>query len=350
MKNESMPNPQSPSRRQFLQTAAVGAVACAAPQVLTRTPVNAAEREGVMGAGEHLYEWVDNWAKLPEGKQFGYTHAVLEDKQGRILVHNQGPDSVAVFDPDGKFITSWGPEYAAGAHGMQLRVEDGVEYLYLAPTGLHKVMKTTIDGELVFTLEYPKESGAYEKVEQYVPTNIAFGPNGDFYVADGYGQSWIHQYTIKGEYIRSWGGKGSEPGQMSCPHGIWLDTRGEAPLLVVADRSNVRLQYFTLDGKHVKFVTDKFLHPCHFDQRGTDLLVPDLFGRVTILDKNNDVITHLGATPDVNKTKGYPNLPHEQRIPGQFISPHGATWDRAGNIFVAEWINDGRVTKLRRVS
>ena len=80
------------------------------------------------------------------------------------------------------------------------------------------------------------------------------------------------------------------------------------------------------------------------------MLVPDLFGRVTILDGNNEVITQLGENPNVNKTEGYPNLPHEDRHAGKFISPHGACWDRAGNIFVAEWINDGRVTKLRRVS
>ena len=97
-------------------------------------------------------------------------------------------------------------------------------------------------------------------------------------------------------------------------------------------------------------MNDGFLHPDHFDQRGTDLLVPDLFGRVSILDAQNEVVCHLGENPGIEKTDGYPNLPHADRIPGKFISPHDACWDRAGNIFVVEWIEDGRVTKLKRCS
>lgn len=344
------PTSQGASRRTFLKTAAAAAAVVTGPQILIRAEADPAKREGVMGAGEHLYEWEDRWATLPDGRKFGYTHAIHEVADGRIFVHNQSPDAVAIFDPEGKFITSWGAEYASGAHGMDLRVEGGQEYLYLALTGQHRLVKTTLDGEVVFELGAPTECAAYDKPEKYVPTNTAFAKNGDFYVADGYGQNYIHQYNIKGEYIRSWGGTGSEAGKMKCPHGIWVDTRGDKEEIVVADRSNVRLQYFSMSGEHLRFVNEGFLHPCHFDQRGTDLLVPDLFGRVTILDKDNKVITHLGEKPDANKVEGWPNLKPEQFEPGKFSSPHGASWDKAGNIFVAEWTQFGRVTKLRRVS
>jgi len=303
----------------------------------------------VLGSGAHTYELVEGWGQLPAGKAYGYTHGLAEDSQGRIYVHNQSPDAVVVFDPDGKFITSWGEDFAAGAHGMQLRKEGNTEFLYLADIARHIVVKTTLDGDVVWTLEYPKESGVYDDPKKYTPTNVAFAPNGDFYIADGYGESYIHQYNSKAEYIRTWGGKGAEAGKMSCPHGLWVDTRGTQPLLVVADRANVRLQYFTLDGKHVSFVTEELRHPCHFSQRGDDMLIPDLFGRVTIFDKANKLIAHLGDTPGVEKTEGYPNLPKEQRVPGKFISPHSAIWDHLGNIYVVEWISDGRVTKLRRV-
>jgi hypothetical protein len=110
------------------------------------------------------------------------------------------------------------------------------------------------------------------------------------------------------------------------------------------------LQFFTLDGKYLATVTDDLRHPCHFDQRAGELLVPDLHGRVTILDRQNRLIVHLGDNPNVQKQTGYPNLPHDQRIPGLFISPHSACWDHKGNIYVVEWINDGRVSKLRKVS
>lgn len=120
-------------------------------------------------------------------------------------------------------------------------------------------MKTTIEGEEVFTLGYPKESEPYNRrgadgqLPKYSPTNVAVAPNGDFYVGDGYGSSYINQYNHKGEYIRTFGGVGKAPGQVNCPHGLMVDQRGSEPNLIVADRTNRRLQRFTLDGQHVDF-------------------------------------------------------------------------------------------------
>jgi hypothetical protein len=308
-----------------------------------------ASKASVLGNDTHRFEVVPEWGRLPAGVSYGYTHGVVIDSQQRVFIHNQSKDAMIIFDPDGKFVKSWGEEFQKGAHGMTLSREGGTEYLYLADYARHIVVKTTLDGEVIWTLTYPKEPGVYESAEQYKPTNVAVAPNGDFYVADGYGLSWVHQYNQKAEYIRSWGGKGSEAGKMDCPHGIWVDTRGSAPILVVADRGNARLQTFTLDGKHAGFVSDELRRPCHFDQRGDELYIPDLHGRVTIFDRNNRLITHLGDNPDVWKTKGWPNLPHDQRVTGKFISPHAACVDGQGNLYVVEWVSDGRVTKLRRL-
>ena len=338
------------TRRAFLKgTVGVAAAACAAPQIIVHAEENNVSKSPIVGTGTHQYEWIANWAKLPEGRSFGFTHAVQEDSQGRIFVHHTGAESIAVFDPDGNFIKGLGKEWQTHAHGMQLRMEDGQEFLYLAPTLLHKVVKTTLDGEIVLELGYPKESGHYEDETKYVPTNTAIASNGDIYIADGYGKSYIHQYNAKGEFIRSWGGPGAEAGKMNCCHGLWIDTRSGVEELVVADRANARLQYFSLDGQHLRFVTESIHRPCHFDQRGDDLLLPDLYGRVSILDKENKLITDLGNNPGIEKEQGYPDVPEAQRLPGKFISPHAAIWDRAGNIFVTEWISTGRLTKLKRV-
>ena len=309
-------------------------------------------RGNIQGDRDHVYELVEGWGKLPSHVKYGNTHGVAEDSQGRIYIHNESPTghSMVVFDGDGKFITAWGPEYASGAHGLQYSKEGSDEFLYLALTGQHRCVKTTLSGEIVWEISCPMDSGFYESAEKYVPTNIAIAPNGDFYVADGYGQSAIHRYNKKAEYLGSWGGKGSEPGKISFPQGIWIDTRGETPEIVVADRANIRLQYFDLDGEHLRFVTNDLLFPCHLHQRGTDLLIPDLFGRVTIFDKNNHLITHLGVTPGANKLPGWPNIPTDQRIPGRLTSPHGAIWDHDGNVYVGEWIPDGRVTKYKRLT
>lgn len=328
------------TRRSFLATSA----AVAAPTLLLGA------KSVTLGSGAHTYEFVPDWGQLPNGVKYGYTHGVLIDSQQRVIIHNRSKDSIVIFDDKGKFVKSWGAEFEQGAHGAQLRKEGSQEFLYLADPERHLVVKTTLDGEVVWRLGYPKECGVYDTEDKYKPTNVAFSPNGDFYAADGYGLSWIHQYNLKGEYLRSWGGKGSEPGRTNCPHGIWLDTRGHESRLVVADRSNRRLQYFSLTGDHLGFVTDELRQPCHFDQFNDELYIPDLHGRVTIFDKNNKLITHLGDNVDIWKSKGWPNIPHEMRETGKFVSPHAACVDAKGNIYVVEWISDGRVTKLRRVS
>lgn len=307
-------------------------------------------KQSVVGSGKHTYVWEREFFKLPPNVQIqANTHAIAIDRQGRIFVHSQSEHAVMVFDPKGYFIQSWGSWMKNGAHGMDLRVEKGKEYLYFALTGLHLVVKTTLEGEEVWRMSYPKDAGVYESEAQYVPTNVAFAPNGDFYVADGYGKSYIHQYKVKGEYIRTWGGQGTEPGKMNCPHGLWVDTRSKQPVLIVADRGNHRLQRFTLDGKHIDFVTDELRLPCHFDIRGKELLIPDLAGRVSIFDQNNRLIVHLGDNPD-EAQRARNNIPRSQWADGHFISPHDACWDKAGNIYVGEWVADGgRLTRLQRM-
>ena len=328
------------SRRDFVKRIGFGAFAAATARAAAVT----------LGGGTHTYEMVPDWGPLPGSVRYGYTHGVVVDSRERVLIHNQSRDAVVIFDNEGRFVKSWGADFEKGAHGMFLSREGGTEFLYLADYARHIVVKTTLDGEILWTLEYPKEAGIYASEQQYKPTNVAVAPNGDFYVADGYGLSWVHQYDAKTGYIRSWGGKGSEPGKLDCPHGIWVDTRGAEPVLVVADRGNARLQKFTLDGQHAGFVTDELRRPCHFDQRGEELYIPDLHGRVTIFDRNNRLITHLGDNPDVWKRKGWPNIPHEDRTAGKFIAPHAACTDARGDLYVVEWVSDGRVTKLRRVA
>lgn len=349
------------TRRSFIQsTAAVAAASFAAPAIVGAQD-KAGDKPLRVGQGDYTFEWLDNWGELPEGKRYGNTHAVVEAEDGRIFIHNASPtgDATCVFDPDGKFIKSWGKQFAGGAHGMDIRKEGSEQFLYLAPTNMHKVFKTTLDGEVLMELSYPKLAmdvrnkkvvPDYADESKFVPTFIALAPNGDFYVTDGYGSNFVHRYNLKGEYIQSWGGTGSELGRMRCPHGIWCDTRDpKDPTIVVADRANDRLQWFTLDGKLIKIVDDELRAPCHFSQRGDDLLIPDLQGRVTIFGKDNKLITHLGDNP---KPKQWANngVKKADTTPGFFCTPHGATWDNSGNAYIVEWLPYGRVTKLKRVT
>jgi DNA-binding beta-propeller fold protein YncE len=262
---------------------------------------------------------------------------------------------MVVFDAEGKFIKSWGREFKGGAHGLHIRKEGSTEFLYLCDTKRGLVVKTTLEGEEVFTLGYPNVSDAYKpgadgKQIKYSPTNLAIAPNGDIYVGDGYGSSYVNVYNTKGEYKFTFGGPGKEPGQLSCPHGIICDTRGSEPVITIADRANNRIQNFTLSGKHVEFISGTNL-PCHFNiYENGDVVVPDLGARVTLLDRHNKVITQLGDDSAANTWKDLRKEPRDKFIPGKFVCPHGACFDHAGNIFVVEWVEIGRVSKLRRLA
>lgn len=345
------------SRRDFLARVGTGFVA---PMLLGATD-KSGNKKPVLGSGEHTYEVTHDWGNLPADIQYGNTHGVCEDSQGHIYIHHtvgstsEKADSMVVFDADGKFIKSWGKEFKGGAHGLYIRKESGTEFLYLCDIQRGLVVKTTLNGEEVFTLGYPKESEPYSKPGpdgkplKWSPTNLAVAPNGDIYVGDGYGSSYIVHYNGKGEYIRTFGGPGAGEGQLQCPHGIIVDERGATPVLLVADRSNKRIQRFTLDGKRIDFLYGTNA-PCHFNiYRNGDTVVPDLFARVTLMDNNNQIIEHLGddSSSDYMATR---KLSRDHFQPGKFVCPHGACFDHEGNLYVVEWVEVGRVSRLRHVA
>ena len=132
------------------------------------------------------------------------------------------------------------------------------------------------------------------------------------------------------------------------PHGNTVDLRDPAnPILLVADRGNNRIVRYTLDDKPIDVVAGT-KSPCHFHTYKDTVVVPDLQARVTLLDKNNKIILHLGEPTMPNPARTTEN--RADFIPGQFVQPHGACFDHAGNIFVAEWVEIGRVTKLRKLA
>jgi hypothetical protein len=356
------------TRREFLSATA------AAPLVgpiLLGVQDKAGTKRPVLGEGAHRYEAIHDWGELPPHIRWGNTHGVVEDSQGNIHVHHtvhatsDSADSMVVFDRTGKFIRSWGRQLRGVAHGLHIQKEGKDEFLYLTANAANPkmspqpelqaaVVKTTLAGEIVWKIQGPPPGiPAYSPGEdgtpkRYNPTNVAIAPNGDVYVADGYGSFFVNQYDRDAKYIRTFGGKGAEPGQLAEPHGIWMDTRATAPVVVVADRRNNRLQRFTLDGKHIDFVTG-FRLPCHFHEHDGLVVVPDLDGRVTLIGRNNEVLTHLGDSGS-GSWKPLRSLPREHFVPGLFMCPHGAAFDHDGNIFVVEWVEVGRVTKLRRVA
>lgn len=88
-----------------------------------------------------------------------------------------------------------------------------------------------------------------------MPTATAIAPNGDIYVADGYGLDYIMQYDTKGNFIRYWGGKGEAKNNLDCCHGVTLDTRDKKnPTLLITSRSKQEIKRFTLDGQPLETI------------------------------------------------------------------------------------------------
>lgn len=363
-----MKNPPSLSRRHFLATTAAALVA---PRILTAQKT---DKQLQIGEGEHRYEVLHGWAQLPDKYSWQTTHNVAVDREGLLYVIHEGREelkdhpSIFVFDQSGKFVRAFGSQFQGGGHGLEVRTEGSEQFLWVTAYQMKKnFAKLTLTGELVWEKRAPMESKLYPEGEDtkpekrwgrdaFMPTNFAFLPDGGFFLADGYGSHRIHRYDRDGKWVAMIGEPGTKDGQFNTPHGLWIDSRpGREPSLVVADRANKRLQWFTFEGKHLKTL-DGFILPANVDSLGDVLLVPDLSARITLLGKDDKVITHLGEDPawreQVTKDKNAlrRNEKGEGWVAGKFLHPHDACFDPAGNIFVAEWVQTGRITKLRKVS
>src|SRR6188472_22646 len=243
------------TRREFIATAAAAPILS---PVLLGTQDKAGTKAPVLGSGAYTYEAIHDWGELPPRIKWGNTHGVVEDSQRNIYVHHtvhptsDSADTMVVFDRHGKFVRSWGSDFRGVAHGLHIRKEGSDEFLYLTVNAANPkltpqpemqavVVKTTLRGEIVWKIQGPPPIDAYKpqpdgRPAPYNPTNIAIAPNGDVYVGDGYGSYYVNQYSSAGQYIRTFGGKGTEAGKLNEPHGIWMDTRATSPVLVVADR------------------------------------------------------------------------------------------------------------------
>ena len=83
------------------------------------------------------------------------------------------------------------------------------------------------------------------------PSDVITNANGDIFVADGHGgnsNARIVKFDKNGKFIKTWGKKGSAPGEFDIPHSLAFDSRGR---LFVADRNNVRLQIFDQEGNFI---------------------------------------------------------------------------------------------------
>lgn len=344
------------NRRRFLQTAAVATAGLAVGRAAAAT---------TFGEGKMSFTLDEGWGKLPAGMNYGYGCAIVVDSKDRIWVTSRTTNAcVAVFDKDGKLVEAWAKEvegkigytpeqYAATAHGLYVSNEGGTDYLYwtenvAAPKGKPKlgarVYKTDLTGKILYQLgNVDHESDTSQKLNLTNPTDVAVAPNGDIYVVDGYGSQKVHRFDKNWKLLKTIGKPGKAHGEFNTCHGVWVSTLKKEPEVYIADRANARLEVYSPELEYKRTVPD-MRNPCCFYQHGGHLYVPDLAARVTVLDENDKVVAHLGDGLAARDKKADIVKDH----PDKFAFPHALTLDSKGDLYVLEWVPNGRVRKLAK--
>ena len=292
-----------------------------------------------LGSGEHVYEELADWAKLPQGWTFREVADVAVDAQDRVYVLNRGEHPMMVFEQDGTLVTAWGEGLLTRPHGLTLGPD---ETLYCADDDGHCIRQCSLDGQVLATIGTPGQPAPRHSGRPFNrPTKVAIDPQtDDLYIADGYGNARVHKYSADGQYLFSWGAYGTDPGQFNLVHSIATDGEGR---VYVADRESHRVQVFDGQGEYLD-QWNNMHRPCalhieqglaYIGQLLSSLTVnadyPNLGACVTIHDLMGRRLARLG---DVR--------PGEK--PGQFTAPHGLAVDSQGDIYVGEvsWSAYGR--------
>jgi hypothetical protein len=303
-----------------------------------------------MGCGLMTFDTVPGWGLLPDGRSaLGPTHGgVAVSKNGNIFV--TADKGVVVFSPDGKKVNEFLGKHFGQLHDIKIREEDGKDYVYGARNNAAEGIKFDAEtGEAVLHLPFPKESGL--DLKQFNPTAITVAPNGDIFLSDGYASNNIFKFDKTGKYLKHFGEKGNEMKQFNTAHGMTLDTRYDPPRLLICDRNHQpkgRLLHYDLDGNFIGEVVTGLGMPTSAIVQGDYVSVPDLNGRLVILDKNNTIMAVLGFNPDPAKGGSF-KIPQAEWKEGIFSGTHGSAWDKDGNLYVQDWNMDGRIMKLVRV-
>jgi len=326
-------------RRTFLQQSA----AVTAGILLTKD-LFAKPQGPVYGHNGMQYRMDTKWGALnPAINPVNDCHEMVQDSKGNIiLLTNETKNNILVYNKSGKLQYNWGHEFP-GAHGLTLQNANGEEFLFITDTEKHQVYKTTLDGRLLLTIDYPAETGVYAKKESFVPTETTVLANGDFFIADGYGSQYIMHYDASGKLKHFFGGRGEGTEHFDNAHGITIDTRNKDITLLITDRTRNCFKRFSLDGKLLDIISLPGACVCRPVIHGDHLYAavlrsPNLdaagTGFVTILDKNNKVVSNIGGNEPVYKDGQLQPLSQAEKI---FVHPHDVCVDDEQNLYVAQW-------------
>ena len=273
--------------------------------------------------GGATYRLVPDFPQVPPALTLGAVSAVATDSRGNVLVFHRGEPPILIFDHHGKLLRSFGDGLFTSAHGLRIDADDNI---WVTDNANHTVIKFSHDGAILLKLGEKNVPGE-DATHFNKPADIAFAANGDFYIADGYGNSRVVKFNKAGDFLKTWGNKGTGPGEFNLPHAVRVDAEGR---VYVADRENNRIQVFDQEGTFLRqlegfapfglFITpDQMLFVA--DGRANKVLKMTLGGKV---------LASWGATgPE----------------PGNFQLPHGLTVASDSAVYVTE-ITGKRIQKF----
>ena len=288
-------------------------------------------------APELDYVFAPGSITLPEGSKMGAAAAVAFDARGHIYVLTRGAQAFFEFDPNGAFVRAFGDAMFTRSHGLKIDHEGN---LWATDVGAHTVVKLNPAGQVLLTIGTKGEAGEWNEAagsrRLNQPNDIAIAANGDVFIAQGHtpglarGDARVLKFDRDGRFIKSWGGKGKDPGQFDVAHGIVIDPSG---LLWVMDRENSRIQVFDTDGKFVREQKYKGL-PCSVVfGRGEAFMVNGFTGQILRLDASGKVLAAMGKPGTA---------------PGEFGEAHFIAISPRNDLYVADSVNGQLMKFVRR--
>ena len=326
-------------RRSFIMNSSLSTAGLFVTDYLFGNPA-----ETIYGHNEMKYRMNTRWGALnPEKTPVNDCHEMIQDVKGRILLlTNETKNNIIIYNKSGQLIDTWGTEFP-GAHGLTVQNTGKEDFLFITDTVKHQVYKSTIGGKILLTIDAPGDISVYQKKEAFVPTETAVLENGEFYIADGYGAQHILHYDEKGVLKNSFGGKGEGDEFFDNAHGICIDYRNSTPTLIITDRTRNAFKRFSLDGKLIEIIHLPGACVCRPVIKGDYLYAAVLrspglsnadSGFVTILNKENKVVSNLGGSKPVYENNKLNPLHQTEKI---FRNPHDVCVDDEGSIYVAQW-------------
>ena len=265
---------------------------------------------------------------VPAGVAMGASSSVAFDAKGHLFVLSRGMQPLTEFDENGKFVRAFGEGLFTRSHGLRIDKDGNI---WATDVGAHTVLKLSPQGQVLLTLGEKGQAGAWDAATHRFnePNDIVIGPNGDLFVTQGHtpgagrGDPRVLKFDKNGNFIKSWGGKGTEPGKFDVAHGIAIDAKG---LLWVTDRENQRIQIFDTDGRYIREIKYAGL-PCSLDIGSQYIYMVNGFaGQVLRMDLEGKVLAAVGKPGAVGSV-------------GEFGEAHFVAVSTKGEIYVADSVN-----------